>query len=90
MSQETKNVIRDLEIQVVQIHDNKPVFVRHHSPAKAREWLIKDQVTARTATQRDIIGMVESKAPILGPFEDLVAGSDDGQQDLIPPGNDPE
>lgn len=44
-------------------------FVRDESPAKARNWLLDNNVEVRVASQADIIDMVKNDTEVLGPNE---------------------
>lgn len=52
--------------------DTAPIqfYVRHDSPAKARNWLLDNQVEVRVADQNDIIDMVQEDITPIGPYEE--------------------
>jgi hypothetical protein len=78
-----------LKINVVEIDISEAaprrVFVKHFDPRQAKAWLLEQNVTARVATQDDIIEMVNEGVTPIGPFEAVdPEPADESQLDAFP------
>lgn len=73
MNEKTKSK-PTIQLVTIQTTDGKinslEVFVvRHHDPRQAKAWLLEQAVTARRATQDEVIDIARKNTAIIGPFE---------------------
>lgn len=59
-------------------------YVKHYDPRQGKAALLENKVTARVATQQDMVDMVTGDFEVFSPLDPV----DDGQGDLVGTGKD--